>query len=182
MTTSAPTPDFDLVNHDGQPVRLATYRGRHLLVFFGFTHCRMVCPRALGRLTAVLDVLGELAEQIVLLYVTVDPERDDPDTLRTFLGRTAPRFTGLTGSAAQIAAATRTFGVFSRRAPDPDDPHGYAMPHTALTYVLDRHGRYVMHFPDAVVPEKMTDRLRAVLRDADAPGAGRAAGAEEPAR
>jgi len=121
------------------------------LVFFGFTHCRIVCPRALGKLCRVLDDLGPLAERVQPLYVTVDPERDTPAVMREFLGRSYPRFTGLTGSPAQIDAAKAAFRVFARRVADPDSPGGYAMPHTAIAYLLDEAGRYGRPLPRRVV-------------------------------
>lgn len=161
---SAPVaPTFDLVDHAGRPVDQTAYRGRHLVVFFGFTHCRMVCPRALERLTAALELLGPLAERVQPLYVSVDPERDTPRVMRTFLATTAPAFTGLTGSSEQVAAVKDAFGVFSRRRATPDDPHGYDVPHTALTYVLDTDGRYVTHLSDALTAEQLADRLRPLL-------------------
>ncbi|MEA2625894.1 MAG: hypothetical protein QOD06_1939 [Candidatus Binatota bacterium] len=158
-----PGGEFHLIDHHGVEVSDATYHGRHALVFFGFTHCKVVCPRALGRLTRVLDALGPLAEQIRPLYVTVDPERDSPEVMRAFLERSYPRFTGLTGSRPQIDAAKRAFRVFARRTADPDDPDGYAVPHSAITYVLDPDGRYTTHFTDAVDEREMTERLREIL-------------------
>jgi protein SCO1/2 len=166
MTVGPPVPRFDLVDHDDRPVSLDTYRGRHVLVFFGFTHCRMVCPRALARLTAALDELGEQAAEWTALYVTVDPERDDPSTLRSFLSHSAPRFTGLTGTPDRIEAAKQAFGVFTRRTPDPADPDGYAMPHTALTYVLGPDGSYITHLGDGLTSQQVAERLSGVLTTA----------------
>jgi protein SCO1/2 len=154
---------FRLIDDHGVEVTDETYRGKFMLLFFGFTHCKVVCPRALARLTSVLDALGRLADRLQPLYVTVDPERDTPEVMRAFLERSYPRFTGLTGSREQIEEAKKAFRVFARRAPDVDDPDGYAMPHTAITYVLDSSGRYATHFTDAVGQGEMTDRLRALL-------------------
>lgn len=168
LLPGAPVPVLDLVDDHARPVTLETFRGRPALVFFGFTHCRMVCPRALGRLSEVLDRLGPLGDRLTALYVTVDPERDTPEVMRTFLAATAPRFTGLTGSVEQVERAKRSFGVFTRRAPDPQDPEGYAVPHTAITYVLDPAGRYLAHLGDGLDAEQMTERLRSVLTTVDA--------------
>jgi protein SCO1/2 len=154
---------FRLIDHHGVEVTDETYRGRYLLLFFGFTRCKVVCPRALCRLTNVLDALGPLAEKLQPLYVTRDPERDTPEVMRTFLERGYPRFTGLTGSRERIEEAKKAFRVFARRASDPDDPEGYAVAHSAITYVLDPVGRYTMHFTDAVEEREMTARLRALF-------------------
>lgn len=163
VAPGAPQPVLDLLDDHGRTVSLDTFRGRPALVFFGFTHCRMVCPRALGRLTDVLGRLGPLGDQLTALYVTVDPERDTPEVMRAFLDATAPRFTGLTGSVEQIERAKRSFGVFTRRADDPEDPEGYAVPHTAITYVLDPAGRYLAHLGDGLGTEQMTGCLAAAL-------------------
>src|SRR5882762_1597942 len=88
---------FQLVDHHGRAVTEASYHGRFALLFFGFTHCCVVCPRALTKLSGVLDALGPLADRVQPLYITVDPERDTPDVMRAFL-QAYPRFTGLTGS------------------------------------------------------------------------------------
>jgi protein SCO1/2 len=151
---------FDLVDHHGEAVTAATYRGRWLLVFFGFTHCRVVCPRALSRLSAALDALGPLAGRLRPLYVSVDPERDTPEVMRAFLAEHDPRITGLTGTRGQVDAAMKAFRVFARRRDDPDDPDGYAVPHTAITYLLAPDGRYVDHFTDALPAEEVTVRIR----------------------
>jgi protein SCO1 len=156
---------FRLTDHHGNAVDDRSYRGRYVLVFFGFTHCKVVCPRALGKLTAVLEALGPLAERIAPLYVTVDPERDTPAVLRAFLEARHSRFTGLTGSPRQIDEAKHAFRVFARRVPDPTDPDGYAVPHTAITYLLDPSGQYAAHFPDAVGEREMVERLRALLAE-----------------
>lgn len=111
----------------------------------------------------MLDALGPLAETVAALYVTVDPERDTPAVLRAFLETSHPRFTGLTGSPPQIEEAKRAFRVFARRVADADDPDGYAVPHTAITYLLDPSGRYAAHFPDVLDEGEMVERLRALL-------------------
>jgi protein SCO1 len=154
---------FSLVDHHGVAVTERTYRGRWVLVFFGFTHCAVVCPRALGRLDEVLDALGPLADAVQPLYVTVDPARDGPEVMRSYLEAAHPRFTGLTGSDAQIDAAKKAFRVYARRAPDPADPEGYAMPHTAFTHLLDPAGGHAAHWSDAHDTAAMTAELRALL-------------------
>ena len=150
---------FDLIDHDGRPVTERSYRGKQVLVFFGFTHCKMVCPRALGRLSAVLDRMGPRADSFAALYITVDPERDTPAVMKAFLTEHFPRFTGLTGEPQQIADAKSSFRVFARKAADPDDSDGYQMPHSAFTYVLDAEGNYLTHVTDAVGEDELADLL-----------------------
>jgi protein SCO1/2 len=154
---------FQLVDHHGVRVTEETYRGRFVLIFFGFTHCRVVCPRALSKLSAVLERLGPLADQLQALYITIDPERDTPEVMRAFLEKSYPRFTGLTGTRAEIDAAKRAFRVFAERRPDPQEPDGYVVPHTAISYLLDPTGQYAAHFIDALDETEVTDRLRTLL-------------------
>ena len=158
---------FSLIDHDGEEVSDETYLGHFVLIFFGFTHCRVVCPRALAKLSAALDSLGPLAERIRPIYITVDPERDTPGAMRGFL-RSYPRFTGLTGSREQIDHAKQAFRVFAQRTADPTDNNGYAVPHTAITYLMDTQGRFVAHFTDALSAEEIATRLRLPLGSIEA--------------
>lgn len=153
------TVEFALVDHHGTPVTAQTYRGRWLLVQFGFTSCRVVCPRALTKLTAALDGFGD-SPALVPLYVTVDPDRDSPEVLRAHLETSYPRFTGLTGTPEQVEQAKGAFQVFARRRPDADDPDGYAVPHTAITHLVDPAGQRVAHWADTVTAEQITTDLR----------------------
>jgi protein SCO1/2 len=155
---------FSLIDDRGAGVTEFSLRGAFALVFFGFTHCRVVCPRALARLSSVLDRLGPLADEIRPLYITVDPDRDSPAVMRKFLAEQAPRFTGLTGSSEQIAAAKAAFRVFAERRSDSDDPDGYIVPHTAITYVLNPAGDCVAHFEDSIPEEDVLRRLLGLLR------------------
>ncbi|CDO86171.1 hypothetical protein AWC29_29440 [Mycobacterium triplex] len=160
-------PSFTLIDHDGNEVTETSYPGRYLLVFFGFTNCAMVCPRALSRLTDVLARLGADADRIQPLYVSVDPQRDTPDALKRFLMRAAPAFIGLTGTQQQVDAARSAFHVFTERREDPSAPDGYVMPHTAITYLVGPDGEFVAHFGDAVAADEVCARIRHILREAE---------------
>jgi protein SCO1/2 len=155
---------FHLTDHNGRDVDAESFRGSFMLVFFGFTHCRVVCPRALARLSAALDALGEIAVRVAALYITVDPDRDNPQVMRNYL-RAYPSILGLTGSRAQIDDAKRNFRVFARRSPPSPDDGGYDVPHTAITYLLDPRGRLVAHFNDAIELSDLIQRLGSHLKD-----------------
>ncbi len=154
---------FQLTDHHGTAVTNQTYQGRWVLIFFGFTHCEAICPRALARLSRVLEILGPLADQIQPLYITVDPERDTSEVMKAYLEDRAPRFIGLTGSPAKIDEAKRAFRVFAQRKIDPEAPNGYTIPHTAITYVLSPDGKYAAHFTDALDETEVTQRLRSLI-------------------
>ena len=146
---------FELVDHHGRMVTDDDYRGRFMLILFGFTHCRVVCPRALERLSNALDDLGSLASLVEPLYVSIDPDRDTPERLQDFLA-TWPRFTGLTGSHEQIAVVKAAFRVFAQRR---DAPSGYDVPHSAITHLIDSAGRHVDHWPDVLSAGEISDQL-----------------------
>ena len=154
---------FALTDHHGRDVTDADYRGRFMLIYFGFTHCRAVCPRALARLSEALAALGEFADRIQPLYITVDPVRDTPAVMKAYLQDRYPRFTGLTGTRDQTDRAKRTFRVFAERAADPEDPSGYAMPHSALTYLVGPDGKYVTHFSDTIDQNTLVGRLKELV-------------------
>jgi len=146
---------FDLLDHNGRQVSDATFRGRFLLMFFGFTNCRTVCPRALERLSSALEDLGAMADMVQPLYVSVDPARDTAERMRDFLSPW-PRFLGLTGSQEQIEAVKAVFRVFARRR---DGPNGYDVPHSAITHLLDPMGRHIDYWPDVLSAGEISDRL-----------------------
>ena len=154
-----PTGAFALVDHDGRRVSQDSYRGFYRLVYFGFTHCRVVCPRNLAKLSAALDAIGDAANEIRPLYITVDPERDSPEVMRAFLAA-YPRFTGLTGSLDDIEQAKRAFRIFARKVDD--EATGYAVPHSSITHVMVRDGAYAAHFLDSTPAEEIAERLRAL--------------------
>lgn len=162
MTAPPIRATYTLIDHHGNPVTERTYGGRWQLVQFGFTSCKVVCPRALTKLTAALDALDSALgpAPVVPLYVTVDPERDTPAVMKVFLETTYPRFTGLTGTPAQVEDAKQSFKVFTRRR---DDADGYDVQHSAITYLLDPDGRPAHHWPDTRDAETITQDLVRVL-------------------
>ncbi len=155
---------FDLIDHYGNPVTDGSYRGQFMLLFFGFTHCRAVCPAALSCLSRVIDQLGPLATHLRPLYITVDPERDTPAVMKAFLEGKFPHFTGLTGSRDNIEHVKRLYKVFARRAADPDDAAGYQMPHTAFTYLVGPDGKYITHFTDPSDEDELVQRIGRHIR------------------
>jgi protein SCO1 len=154
---------FHLNDHDGNFVTDETYAGRHMIIFFGFTHCRKVCPEALSKITRVLEQLGSDASAFVPLYITVDPDRDTPAVMKTFLEQSYPRFIGLTGDKSQIDEVRTAYKVFAQKSPDEDDPEGYAVPHSALIYITDKEGKYISHFNDGAPINHIVTALRSLI-------------------
>lgn len=131
---------FTLTGHDGKPHTLADWRGKVVVVFFGFTQCPDVCPAAMADMAAAMKQLGERANDIQVLFVSVDPERDTPQLLAQYVPAFDPRFMGLVGTPEQTAKVARAFKVFYQKAPG-KTPDSYSVDHTAATYVLDRDGK-----------------------------------------
>ncbi|MFD8000393.1 SCO family protein [Streptomyces mirabilis] len=154
---------FSLTDHHNRRVTQDTYKGRWVLAFFGFTHCQVVCPRALSRLSQVIENLGPQAENLCALYITVDPARDNPDVMRDFLA-SYPVFTGLTGTSAQVEQAKENFQVFARQRSDVYDEN-YQIAHTALTYLLDPEGNFVAHWSDAHDSASLQEELASLLNN-----------------
>jgi protein SCO1/2 len=132
--------ELNLLDHNGKPRALADFRGKVVVVFFGFVHCPDVCPTTLSELAAVARELGKDAERMQVLFVTVDPERDTPEVLRQYVPSFDPRFLGLYGDAAATARAAKEFKIFYQKQPL-KEARSYSVDHSAGTYILDRHGR-----------------------------------------
>lgn len=154
---------FALTDHFGRSVTERSFGDRHLLIFFGFTHCAVVCPRELAKLGTAIERLGPLAQRLQALYVTVDPQRDDPHTMQAYVGRCRGGFIGLTGTPEQIAAAKKSYRVFAEPVQDANAPGGYVVPHTAFAYLMAPGGRYETHLPDALDVDAVVERLRQYL-------------------
>jgi len=130
--------DFRLQDPDGRTRTLADFRGRAVLVFFGFTQCPDVCPTALARAAEVMQLLGDDARRLQVIFVTVDPERDTPELLRAYTAAFHPSFLGLHADLETTAATAKAFKVFYRKVPTGSS---YTMDHTALSYTYDPQGR-----------------------------------------
>ncbi|MFM2288761.1 MAG: hypothetical protein RL684_1904 [Pseudomonadota bacterium] len=132
-------PDFTIGGSDGSALSLGHYRGKVVLLSFGYTSCTEVCPITLSILAQARRQLGSAAADLQVLYVTVDPERDSAGRMRTFLKAFDPAILGGTGTAAQLAAVRRDYGIsVSDKIPMTG---GYALAHSSFTYLIDREGR-----------------------------------------
>ncbi|KAB1071804.1 SCO family protein [Methylobacterium planeticum] len=132
---------FTLVSQDGRTVTERDFAGATHLVFFGFTHCPDICPTTLQQISDVLAALGDKARAMKVAFITVDPERDTPDSLKQYLGSFDPRIVGLTGNSDQVAAAVKAYRAYARKVPAKGDD--YTMEHTALVYVMDGRNRFI---------------------------------------
>jgi protein SCO1/2 len=135
-------PRSDLTDHKGTSVTEATYRGRWLLVFFGFTNCPDICPTTLAELADVVDELGPAAREVQALFVSVDPARDTPGALAEYVAAFHPAIVGLTGSEDALADATASFRAYFERVDEPGAAGGYTISHTSAVYLISPDGRF----------------------------------------
>ncbi|SCO49151.1 SCO2-Protein involved in stability of Cox1p and Cox2p [Fusarium fujikuroi] len=165
MTTSTFKPTFSLLNHRGAVVTETDFHGKYTLVFFGFTNCKVVCPRAIERLKSVLNDLGpETSERINAVYISVDSERDTPSTLSDFLDKKGvSNFIGLTGTKEQLESVRKAFHVFAQHKTDNSVPEGYTISHTALTFILGPDGQVVDNLNDNLDKKEVIKRLQKAL-------------------
>lgn len=154
---------FELTDHNGTRVRDQKYRGKLMLVYFGFTHCPDICPAGLQVISAALDKLGSESARVAPLFITVDPERDTAEQLKSYVSSFHPTLTGLTGDAKDISAVAKAYRVYYRKAQDPA-LSDYTMDHTSFIYLMDGTGAFVTHFPHSVTPDKLAARLATELK------------------
>lgn len=135
---------FRLIDQTGQTVTEKDLEGGPSLIFFGFTHCPDVCPTALQEITSIYEAMGPRGDRLKSFFVTVDPQRDTPELLRTYLSNFDPRIRALTGDPSALEAMLKSFRVYARRVPL--EAGGYTMDHTALIYLMDKRGQFVGGF------------------------------------
>lgn len=150
---------FELVNHEGRAVREEEFRGRLMLVYFGYTWCPDVCPTELQAMSGALDLLGADARSVAPIFVTVDPERDTPKVMADYRDHFHPSLVALTGSPQQVAAAAKAYRIFYAKAKS-ERPDEYLMDHSSFVYLMDRNGGYLTHFAPSTTPEAMAARIR----------------------
>ena len=154
---------FSLVGADGKPVTDRDFRGRYMLIFFGFTHCPDICPAELQVIAQALEQLGDKAKTVVPIFITLDPERDTPEAMANYVKSFGPNFVGLTGSPEAIAAAAKAYRVAYAQVKNKDLPGDYSVDHSALVYLMDPEGRYVTHFSYGLSADQMAEKLEKSL-------------------
>lgn len=154
--------DFSLNDPSGKVRRLSDFKGKVVVLFFGFTQCPDVCPTTLVELSQVMKQLGADADRVQVLFVTVDPERDTPELLAQYVPAFDPRFLGLTGSPEDIASVAREFRAFYQKVPTAST---YTVDHFAGKYVFDTNGRLRLFMRYGATTDAITHDLRLLLRD-----------------
>ena len=159
-----PDLQFNLVNDQGKPVTAADYAGKVVVLYFGYTHCPDVCPLTMSHLADAVQALGAKADDVRILFVSVDPARDTQAILKAYTRAFSPQAVGLTGSMAQIQAVTKRFHVAFNY--DQKDASGnYVVNHSAAIYVFDKHGRGKLIGSENSSPAQIAHDLRQLIDD-----------------
>jgi len=153
---------FSLVDQDGKAVTEADFKGRFMLVYFGYTFCPDVCPTSLSAMADALDMLGDKADRIVPVFITVDPERDTPEQMKMYVQYFHPRLVGLSGTVEQVAAAANAYKAYFAKATEVGG-EDYLMDHSSITYLMGPDGQFISHFSHGVDGEEMAKRLKEFL-------------------
>jgi protein SCO1/2 len=159
---------FALTDQNGMRRTDMDFRGKYMLIFFGYTYCPDVCPTTLAVEAEALDKLGARANRIVPIFISVDPKRDTPDKLKSYLSSfdakppsTRPGFVGLTGTAEEIAKAAKAYRVYYRAHLDGRSPDGsdYSIDHTGDVYLMDPEGKFVAYYSQGILSDEMAADL-----------------------
>jgi protein SCO1/2 len=153
---------FSLLDHNGKPRTLADFKGKVVVVFFGYTQCPDVCPTTMAEMASVMKDLGPQADQVQVLFITLDPERDTPELLKAYVPQFDKRFLGLYGTLEQTAQTAKEFKVFYTKVPG-SAPGEYSIDHTAGSYVFDRDGKIRLFVRHGQGPAPLVHDIRQLL-------------------
>ena len=153
---------FALTDHNGRRVTEKDFLGKYWLVFFGYTYCPDVCPTTLQVMAQALDDMGAAGAAIQPVFISVDPERDTPEVLKSYVANFSPRLLGLTGSAEDIAAAAKAFRIYYKKIAK-DGTVDYLMDHSSIIYLMGPDGRFVKHFTYTTDAKALSEALAAAL-------------------
>jgi protein SCO1 len=150
---------FQLVDSAGHPVTDQAFRGKYMLVYFGYTFCPDVCPTTLSDVATALDKLGPRAEQLQPLFITVDPQRDTPAVVGQYAANFSPRLVGLTGTPDQIATVAREYHVYYARHTTGSKPGDYSMDHSSILYLMGPDGHFIAPIRADEPPEAIANDI-----------------------
>ena len=163
LQAGKPAADFTMTASTGKPASLSDYRGKWVILYFGYTFCPDVCPTTLAKISAALNQLGDKAKDVQVVMVSVDPERDTPERLATYLGAFNPTFLGLTGTVDQVSQAATPFGIYFAKN-EVEGASGYLVDHTASVTLVDPEGRTRLVWLPDTTPEAIAGDLNYLLR------------------
>ena len=152
--------DFNLTDNNGKPITQEAFIGHPSAVFFGFTHCPEVCPTTLYELAGWLEELGEEGKSIRAFFISVDPERDTPQIMNDYVTNFSDRITGITGNPKEVFKLAKSWHVFWKKVPSPDDDGDYSIDHTASIFLTDAKGNFKGTIAYGEAGETAIEKLR----------------------
>jgi protein SCO1/2 len=155
---------FSLIDQTGKHVTDKDFLGKYMLVFFGFTNCPDICPAGLQIMSAALEKLGHRADDVVPIFITLDPERDTPQKLAAYVKNFSPRLVALTGSPSDIAATAKAYRVFYQKVPDGSDPKHYSIDHSSIFYLMGKDGSLLAPIPHTNDVDVFTEAVAKALQ------------------
>ncbi|HSF80093.1 MAG TPA: SCO family protein [Anaerolineales bacterium] len=161
---AVPAADFELIDQSGASFRLSEQKGKVVLIFFGYTNCPDVCPITLTEFIRIKRELGDLAEEVRFVFITVDPERDTVERLRSYLPSYDPAIIGLTGEQGQLEQVWQSYGVYQARQ-ESESAAGYLVDHTARIYAIDKQGNWRLTYPFEMDRKAVIEDVRYLLRE-----------------
>jgi protein SCO1 len=156
--------DFTLTDQNGSPFRLSDQKGKAVLIFFGYTQCPDVCPITLSEFKKIKAMLGDQADRVRFVFITVDPERDTVAQINTFLQNFDPAFVGLTGDQAALESVWKAYGVYQEKQAA-GSAAGYLVDHSTRTYLIDPQGHWRINYPYGMETEKIVQDLQHLLKE-----------------
>jgi protein SCO1/2 len=154
--------DLSMVDQDGHPRTLADYKGKIVVVFFGYTHCPDVCPTAMAQLAQTMALLKGEASQTQVLMITIDPQRDTPQIMGRYVKAFNPNFVGLTGTPKQVAETAKSFKAYYAKEPGPTKD-SYVMNHSSSFYILDKTGDARILLPGNALAEVIAHDIQLLV-------------------
>lgn len=151
--------EFELTDQNGNKFTDKNLLGKYSLVYFGFTHCPMICPTALSNISLAMHELGDNAKNFQTIFITADPERDTQERMKEWLQSFKGNIIGLTGSVEQTNKAAEKYKVYAQKL-QPDNTGNYDMNHTSIIYLMDRNGEFITHFSHETPVETLVQKLK----------------------
>jgi protein SCO1/2 len=154
---------FTLVNQNGETVTEATFKDKYMLIYFGFASCPDICPTDLVRMGEILEKMGDKADNIATVFVSIDPARDSVEVLKKYSKNFDKRITLLTGTEQQVAAAAKAYRVYYQKVENQSSPENYMMDHSSFMYLMGKDGKYLAHFSHAESADEVVKKIERII-------------------
>lgn len=151
---------FSLTDQNGNLRNSDEFKGKFMLVYFGYSYCPDICPLGLGNMSQALNLLQRDREQVVPIFITIDPLRDTVKHLKVYASNFHPNFIMLTGSEKEIAPVLKIFRIYSAKSSDHGNGSDYLMDHSTLIYLMDKDGNFLQQFPHSTAPEVLASSIQ----------------------